>query len=156
MKAAFAAAALTLSLATGARASDTAALLGELNTVSAELVQRAEPARTAEPLFKVRFLAGLVVRDFRQLQGEVQRYADRHGIELPAGGALDDLDDDFLEELVTRCETTLRPVEDALRENEDPQLEALLRLAIHALNDTRGDARRARGEYVPLYEVPGR
>jgi hypothetical protein len=155
-------AALLLVLAAPAFAAD---VLGDVSTTSGFLADLSQLAPTHAYRLKVVNLGELKAHDLRRLETEVNGYVARHRVklEVPADGGVSaaelaarwgsDFDDAYLEEVVERCEALLRPLETGLRaahEAGDVEREAMLRFSLHLLEDTMNDARRARGEYVPL------
>jgi hypothetical protein len=135
-------------------------LLEALHQLSREQVAlgRFAPSRTAS--VKVTMMADRIVDDFERLDSDVTGYARAHGIVL-APVALDagldafadfedsDFDEAFFDTVVDRCEPVLELLARTPRPPGAPS-EALWNQSFATLNGTRNDARRARGEYVPL------
>jgi hypothetical protein len=155
-------AALLLVLAAPAFAAD---LLGDVSQTSGLLADLSQLAPTHAYRLKVQNLGELKAYDLRHLETEVNTYLARHRVKLeaPADAGVSaaalaaqwgsDFDDAYLEEVVERCSALLRPLETELRAAQDAgdvDREAMLRSSLHLLEDTMNDARRARGEYVPL------
>jgi predicted outer membrane protein len=141
-------------------------LLNALHQVSREQVELGHfaPSRTAS--VKVTMMADRIIYDFELLDAEVTGYAHARGIvlaPLPPDAGLEpfaeledsDFDEAFFDAMVDRCESVLQLLEHTPHPSGDLRFEALSNRSFATLNGTRNDARRARGEYVPLSSDDG-
>jgi len=133
-----------------------AALLSDLRETSAFESELGRIATTNAEAAKVQVLGDRVCNDYGALldaAGPVElNEADMLELRRLAALSGPDFDDAFLDALESRSEQLRDALDAAGKTSGDRGDDALLRLARHTATQYANDARRVRGEYVPLSE----